>query len=442
MYNVFLLGACNLRCGYCFADDFMGRGADQNIGGEGVAKSINLEDYVRILDFLTASGVSIVSLVGGEPTLHPEFISIIQISLDKGFAVSIKSNATWNKKIGRDILDLPHEGIHFLLNINHPTVLGATHWKRVVRNAQQLKGKNVDFQFNIDRADFDYQHILDLAREVQPGKIVWSLSNLVKGNGCASFSDPLFIREYYAEKVLAFVAQVGKLGIKTSGVHGITPCTFSKQDYDVLQANGGSLESTCNPVFDFLPDLSVLYCFPMSGFFEKKTISQGKNLHELNWEFQESLAFLRSDLYPRAECGDCQYFYSEVCHGGCIARQLDGYQKTDTGDSHLFDRIPLVAKRFRVEVMTGHEKDSYILLDLLTEERYAIDLLLYSLLTSIDGQRTLGDLYQNAFLQMESAPAIESIFRDIVIRFLKRGVLILKPHRKTKSPIEAISVTV
>ncbi|MBC8508087.1 MAG: radical SAM protein [Anaerolineales bacterium] len=442
MYNVFLLSACNLRCGYCFADDVMGRGANQNNAGNNAAKSINLEDYVRILDFLTASGVSIVSLVGGEPTLHPEFISIIQISLDRGFTVSVKSNATWIGKIGREMRNLPDEGIHFLLNINHPTILGESLWKRVVRNAKQLKGKHVDFQFNIDREDFDYRHILELASDVRPGKIVWSLSNMVKGDESQTFTDPLVIREQYAKQILEFVVDTGKLGIETVGVHGITPCMFSEQDYNDLQANGGSLESTCNPVFDILPDMSVLYCFPMSGFWDKKFIYEHNNLGEINREFQESLAGMRSDLYPLDECDDCKHFLGEVCHGGCIARHLDGQEKTDTWDDHFFDRIPLVAKRFKVEKMSDREMETYYILDLLSEERFDIDQLLYSLLNSIDGQSAFGDLYQNVFQKVDNAPGIESIFQEIATNLISRGVLRIRPQQKNQILSEPLGETV
>jgi len=408
----------------------MERGTAQKNGSIGPVQSISLEDFGKTLDFLEASGVSIVSLVGGEPTLHPDFTSIVQLSLERGFTVSIKSNATWHEKIGERIQELPDDGIHFLLNINHPSALGARNWQRIVQNVNQLTGVNVDFQFNIDRIDFDYEYILELARDVKPGKIVWSLSNLVIGEGSVSLTDPIAIQELYSKRILAFIIEAGKLGVKTVGVHGITPCMFSDEDYAELLANGGNLESTCQPVFDILPDLSVLYCFPMSNFWEKKFIHDFQTIQELNLEFQGSLAFMRSDLYPRDKCSECDHFLTQTCYGGCIARHLDGYE-IQANDQEFFDRVPLVAQRYQLERASsnGQSGDEYYLLDTRTEARYPMDPLLSALMIAVDGQRSFRDLYSDVFPKLENNTGVESIFQEIAEQLIKRGVLILKPHR-------------
>ncbi len=441
MYNVFLLSTCNLRCGYCFADEVMGRAPSQGNAPGDAASMMSIEDYERILDFLEASQIGIVSLIGGEPTLHPDFFNIVELSLERGFSVSIKSNAVWKEDVRREIDLLPDEGVHFLLNINQPAALGTRLWQRVARDVAQLKGRSLDFQFNIDRADFEYQTILELASEVGPGKIVWSLSNLVKGTASGSFADPLAVREKYSERLLAFIREAGKRGVKTLGVHGITSCMFAEQDYRELLANGGRLESTCTPVFDILPDLSVLFCFPMSGYWGKKYIYDYSSLQELNMEFQETLAFMRSDLYPLAECHECEYARQEICHGGCIAQHLDGNQTPALIENHFFDHIPFLSKHFRVlkKSLNGNAqpKEVCFLDDMRSGKQYEIDRMLYSLLNSMDGQKSFADLYHEVFLRFEENTAVESIYQDVITQLINRGVLVLKPLRKHDARIAA-----
>jgi len=228
------------------------------------------------------------------------------------------------------------------------------------------------------------------------------------------------------------------------GVHGITPCMFSDQDYDELLASGGSLKSTCNPVFDFLPDLSILYCFPMSGFWEKKYIYDYSNLGELKMEFQETLAFMRSDSYPMADCSQCDHFYLDLCYGGCIAQHLNRYDKTEFDDVHFLDRVPLLTKNFRVEKRAGNGNvqldEMCYLLNTRSGENYEIDRILYSLLDSVDGQKSFGALFCDAFPKFEENSAGVGLYKEVVTQLLKRGVLRLKPFTKI-DPIVAASLS-
>mgnify|MGYP003313974964 CR=1 FL=1 len=66
MANIAILNYCNLKCEYCFADDMI----------QEESTSIIIEDYQRILEFLSRGPQNYVGIIGGEPTLHPEFIEI------------------------------------------------------------------------------------------------------------------------------------------------------------------------------------------------------------------------------------------------------------------------------------------------------------------------------------------------------------------------------
>lgn len=439
MYNIFLLSKCNLRCGYCFAEGYMGGYPGKTRVKGNTDKMMEGNDYDWILKFLKESAVTVVSLLGGEPTLHPDFSTFVKMALGRSFLVSIKSNATWREQVLKEICLFPTEGIHFLLNINPPMALGTHLWQKVVDNVHQIKGRDVDLQLNIDRVDFEYSYLLDLAKEARPHKIVWSLSNMVKGEGNDSLADPVAVREKYSKRILAFVGDAGKEGIQTVGVHGITPCMFSERDYQTLLANGGRLESTCRPVFDILPDLSVLFCFPMGEYFGRKYLYNYQNLQELNMEFMEGLTFQRSDSYPLEKCFDCLFLRSQTCHGGCLARHLDRRLSPVLGEDRFFERIPFRTETFRVDQKsadcTSEPTSDAILVDEQSGEQYPINQPLSALLEAVDGQSSLGSIYRLIFGKYEESRMAQKIFQEVITQLLKRGVLAVKPFKKTGAPV-------
>lgn len=76
-----ICSACNLQCKYCFEKDY-------------AKKFINAKE---LLDFLNAVGdmVEDIVITGGEPTLHPDFIEIVQ-EVAKKFPATITTNGTTN----------------------------------------------------------------------------------------------------------------------------------------------------------------------------------------------------------------------------------------------------------------------------------------------------------------------------------------------------------
>ena len=83
MTNLMLTSRCNLSCDFCFAIDIMG-------GNSGLDISFNT--FQKYVDHLDRSGLGQVRLLGGEPTLHPEFPRFLDYSRSRGKTVLIFSN--------------------------------------------------------------------------------------------------------------------------------------------------------------------------------------------------------------------------------------------------------------------------------------------------------------------------------------------------------------
>ncbi|WP_026423298.1 radical SAM protein [Actinokineospora inagensis] len=74
---------CNLRCAHCFV-------SATRIGGR-----MSLEDVVgKVIPGLAASRVTRVTLTGGEPSIHPEFLAIVAAFRSAGMSVGVCTNAT------------------------------------------------------------------------------------------------------------------------------------------------------------------------------------------------------------------------------------------------------------------------------------------------------------------------------------------------------------
>lgn len=76
-----LTRACNLRCPHCFVE----AGAPREI-------EMSTERILRLLDEWAEMGVFSVVITGGEPSIHPDFLTIVHHAYNLGFTVAIASN--------------------------------------------------------------------------------------------------------------------------------------------------------------------------------------------------------------------------------------------------------------------------------------------------------------------------------------------------------------
>ena len=73
MANLEITRICNLQCNYCFAKDSL-----SETHQPGSQKLISLKSFENHLDFLDRSNIDQIRLIGGEPTMHPQFDEIIE----------------------------------------------------------------------------------------------------------------------------------------------------------------------------------------------------------------------------------------------------------------------------------------------------------------------------------------------------------------------------
>jgi MoaA/NifB/PqqE/SkfB family radical SAM enzyme len=92
-----LTGSCPLECVHCYADS----GPKQGHG------TMTLKGWCTSLDDAVGLGVRRVSLIGGEPTAHPDFAAILTHALALGLGVEVFSNLFAISARTWDLLRLP-----------------------------------------------------------------------------------------------------------------------------------------------------------------------------------------------------------------------------------------------------------------------------------------------------------------------------------------------
>ena len=136
MPNIAITSYCNLHCPYCFAQQMMN---ENNIN------NISLEMFDKILEWIqpyVAETQNRTGIIGGEPTLHPQFEQI----MEKISAFCYKNNSksilfTNGIYLTENLFKFIPDNMRILINYNHPDYL-------TKENQAQLNN-NLDFLYSI-----------------------------------------------------------------------------------------------------------------------------------------------------------------------------------------------------------------------------------------------------------------------------------------------------
>jgi len=158
MANVLLTPLCNRSCPYCFAETEM--------SGPVRGRFMSWEDLIYIADFLKASGQRHMSLLGGEPTIHPKFVDFVLYLLAVDFDVSVFNNGMLSSSRLQEFKTyLTHvntDRLNFVCNMNHPVQTPATEKEtRRVHEFLSVMGPWTTAGFNIYRTDFTLDFLFD-----------------------------------------------------------------------------------------------------------------------------------------------------------------------------------------------------------------------------------------------------------------------------------------
>ena len=151
MANIALLNRCNLKCPYCFADNYTGKEKED----------IDIDTFRSLLDFCADEGR--VGLIGGEPFLHKDINTFLEI-LAMDFRFSLVTIFTNGIFIDKSFELLKNPKFKLLINLNSSKDIGEKSFSRALENVKTalsfMPRDRVDLGINVYKENQDFDDFL------------------------------------------------------------------------------------------------------------------------------------------------------------------------------------------------------------------------------------------------------------------------------------------
>lgn len=321
MANVLLTETCVRSCPYCFAKQYM---SDAD-----VQDSLTWDNLIYIADFLEASGEKHISLLGGEPLLHPHIAEFIVYLNKRGFFVTIfTSGIMADQKFDLFAQKLFSRGdelnVGFVCNVNDPTLSKKSEVEKV-KKFLSVFGDRCSLSFNIYRLDFSLDFLLDYIVEYGLNRhIRFGLAHPIPGakNIYIEPKDFGIVRD----TLMKSFNVMSKLDITPGFDCGFPMCMFSDDDLGkIFKCSWGQLSFQCGPAIDIGTDLSCWACFPLSDF-HKKSLCDFNSYRELHDFYFQKMMEVRNEVRGIfSDCDSCNLNKVGLCSGGCLAHILNQF---------------------------------------------------------------------------------------------------------------------
>lgn len=264
------------------------------------------------MPFLRSMGRSSVRVMGGEPTLNPEFGDILELVLGEGFAVNVFTHGAVSPRVVARLKAINSGSLGFSVNRSYAQLP-----PEVVAFYRAL-GHRIQLSVTLFRPDQPLDHVL---HEIS----TYHLEPLVR-LGLAAPAPP---RETGARwtppdpqellgTVRPFLRRAAAAGVRVGFDCGMTPCLMEGEAREFLVQSGQPVESACGPIPDILPGLTVIPCLPLS--FISRPLDQHSRWPQVLADLEIELAAIRSTCALPSACARCER--REGCWGGCLARRL------------------------------------------------------------------------------------------------------------------------
>lgn len=301
MGNIAITHVCNHSCSYCFAQSLSDARSDNAF--------MSHELFQRSTDFLLASGIKNLNILGGEPTLHPQFIRFCETALKKFDSVTIFSNGDMTSAVRTYLATVGEERITVLINLTDCLLL-----KDSVKETLRILGLKAMAGVTVYRPDMtldfliDHIHTFGLNKRVRIG---------IAHPGVSDDNNSLSLRSYFhvGRKILNFAEQAQPSGIQLVPDCGFVPCMFGDSDTSLLENQRQPMGLCCGPIPDILHDGTIIHCYPCKSY-SSIPLNQAASLLEAKKKLSASLEpFAEIGLFKA--CDACRFRLSGKCLGGC-----------------------------------------------------------------------------------------------------------------------------
>jgi hypothetical protein len=310
MANISVTGDCNMACSYCFAREALEHLAP--------GRAMPRETFATALACLARSGVDEVRLLGGEPTLHPQFDEFVDVAMATGRRLVIFSNGLVRREAFDKLCDLAPERV--LVVVNASAWLETPGAKPAdVRDTLRALGQRAMLGINLHTRGSRLDGLLDMIRDLHlRPSLRLGLAHPILG-GANRALHPKAYRQV-GRSVSALARRATDRGVRLDFDCGFVPCMFEEPELPALDVVLSECGKRCNPLPDILPDGHVIACYPLARLGTLK-LDDTSTVDDLRRRFETILApYEGLGVFP--ECSACARLRERRCLGGCRAAAL------------------------------------------------------------------------------------------------------------------------
>ena len=310
MPNIILTEYCNLKCPYCFANQMIESSEKNNI------TMTQLDNILNWLLLDLQNEPCHIGLLGGEPTLHPQFKEI----LNKINYFSSLTNAT--STIFTNGLNLSSYitsvGINtsILININK---LPINLTKKLISNLDLVNYQKwfeinkVILGCNLYAEETDYSFFWNIIDQYPINEIRMSVTSPTQSS---LKNDKKLYYNAMKDIFIDFLKQAKKRQIKINYDCNQLPLCFLTQQEQELVNSLGQYHNACEPVIDITPDFKATCCF---GVYNNPIeCNEFNNLSEMEKYFKSQM-LLKTINNNTSICQNCKELTLMQCQGGCLS---------------------------------------------------------------------------------------------------------------------------
>lgn len=259
MPNIAITTYCNLKCPYCFAQQMF---EEKNI------KNISIEQFDKTLNWISSfvkKTHTRVGIIGGEPTLHPNFSIIMEHTSHfcyqhDTYGLLFTNGIYLNENTLKEIPD----NMRILINYNDPKVLGQSNFillqnnLNIIQELNWFKHNKVILGINLCKEINDYSFFKDIMLKY----------NFEKFRLAVAFpGQNIDMHQYYLsmkDKFLDMVNFANTYNFKINIDCRIPIFYFNKEESDLIYqvCNKQSYLKDCShPTHEIMPDFMMTTCF-------------------------------------------------------------------------------------------------------------------------------------------------------------------------------------
>lgn len=297
---------------------------------------MSINDFEFLTRWAQSQGWRSLRLLGGEPTVHPEFKTILDISRQQGFSLSISTNGLFDPELNPSFDKILVESINF----SYPQdQLNPQQWEIFHQNFRQNIHKEIPAVLSgvIYPDKDDWRQVIDLAKEFRT-KVITRFSMILPGyQKCFNPEEFKSHINALARQILAIARYAYKNYVVFFFYRPLLLCMFSPKEVRFLKSISPFLfDSFCpcscvdGTMITINPDLS---CSPCPALFLKGIkITPQISREAIRQDFKARLKQL--SIQPLIDsCQTCQFFINYqrhlennslgltkelICQGGCF----------------------------------------------------------------------------------------------------------------------------